>query len=160
MSFESVLADLARRAPDLQPIQTTLSSATVEDAATALNVQPDQIAKTLGVTLGSGEKARTVLIVMAGTRRLDNRLTRDALGGRPRFVCATDIEALTSHPPGGVCPFGLPTTLTVYCDRSLLDYETIYPAAGSRNASLKITPERLAALVGAEWVSVTSSREI
>ncbi|GBR53775.1 hypothetical protein AA106555_1432 [Neokomagataea thailandica NBRC 106555] len=155
MSFESVIQDLAVRAKDLAPIQTALSSATVEDAAKALNVKPDQIAKTLGVKIGTGETAQTVLIVMAGTRRLDNRLTREALGGKPRFLNGEDVEALTSHPPGGVCPFGLKTPLAIYCDRSLTAHEFVYPAAGSRNASLKITPEHLGVLTGENWVDVT-----
>ncbi|EHH67769.1 YbaK/EbsC family protein [Gluconobacter morbifer] len=155
MSLASVTADLAARAPDLPPIITDSPTSTVESAAAVLGVEPDQIAKTLGVKIGSGSNARTVLIVVAGTRRLDNRLTKDTFGGRPRFLSGEDVLALTSHPPGGVCPFGLATPLPVYCDESLRAFREVYPAAGAINASVRLSPERLADLTGNQWVNVT-----
>jgi len=155
MSLESVKADLAQRAPDLSVIVTSSSTATVEEAAATHGVEPDQIAKTLGVKVGSGSNARTVLVVMAGTKRLDNRLTKEALGGRPRFLNGEEVLALTSHPPGGVCPFGLPEPLPVYCDDSLRAFEQIIPAGGATNASVVLTPQRLAELTSATWVRVS-----
>jgi prolyl-tRNA editing enzyme YbaK/EbsC (Cys-tRNA(Pro) deacylase) len=65
-----------------------------------------------------------------------------------------ETEALTGHPVGGVCPFGLATPLPIYCDRSLQDFDMVYPAAGSRTASVALTPGRLATLVNASWVDV------
>ena len=60
--------------------------------------------------------------------------------------------AATGHVVGGVCPFGLATPLPVYADATLRAFGTVFPAAGSRNASLEITPERLAELTEATWV--------
>jgi prolyl-tRNA editing enzyme YbaK/EbsC (Cys-tRNA(Pro) deacylase) len=60
--------------------------------------------------------------------------------------------ALTGHAVGGVCPFGLATLMAVRCDISLRDFDIVYPAAGSLTSSVAVAPERLAALVGAEWV--------
>ncbi|GAP23176.1 YbaK/EbsC family protein [Gluconobacter sp. NFX36] len=156
MSLESVKADLATRAPDLSVVVTSSSTATVEEAAATHGVEPDQIAKTLGVKVGSGPNARTVLVVMAGTKRLDNRLTKETLGGRPRFLNGEEVLALTSHPPGGVCPFGLPEPLPVYCDDSLRAFEQIIPAGGATNASVILTPQRLAELTSATWVKVST----
>jgi prolyl-tRNA editing enzyme YbaK/EbsC (Cys-tRNA(Pro) deacylase) len=62
--------------------------------------------------------------------------------------------AVTSHPVGGVCPFGLPSPLPVYCDVSLRDFTIVYPAAGSLNSSVEITPDRLADLVSTGWVDI------
>ena len=59
---------------------------------------------------------------------------------------------MTGHPVGGVCPFGLATPLPIYCDRSLGDFATVFPAAGSRNSSVEFTPARLAEVTGAAWV--------
>ncbi|MDI6652058.1 YbaK/EbsC family protein [Gluconobacter japonicus] len=152
MSLESVKADLATRAPDLSVVVTSSSTATVEEAAATHGVEPDQIAKTLGVKVGSGPNARTVLVVMAGT----NRLTKETLGGRPRFLNGEEVLALTSHPPGGVCPFGLPEPLPVYCDDSLRAFEEIIPAGGATNASVVLTPQGLAELTSATWVKVST----
>jgi prolyl-tRNA editing enzyme YbaK/EbsC (Cys-tRNA(Pro) deacylase) len=62
--------------------------------------------------------------------------------------------AVTGHPVGGVCPFGLATPLRVYCDISLRVFEIVYPAAGSLNSSVEVTPERLASLASTGWVDV------
>ena len=150
MSLESVRAFLAETAPDLKIIDQTASTATVAEAALALGVEPARIAKTLSVKVGD----RVVLIVARGDARLDNRKTRDALGGKPRMLDAETVMELTGHMVGGVCPFGLATPLPVYCDISLRDFTTVFPAAGSRTASVEITPDRLAAITGAEWVDV------
>jgi prolyl-tRNA editing enzyme YbaK/EbsC (Cys-tRNA(Pro) deacylase) len=66
----------------------------------------------------------------------------------------TETLALTGHPVGGVCPFGLASALPIYCDVSLRAYAIVYPAAGSLNSSVEVAPERLATLIGAEWVDI------
>jgi prolyl-tRNA editing enzyme YbaK/EbsC (Cys-tRNA(Pro) deacylase) len=148
MSVEAVRAWLADHAPDLPIIETEQSTATVQEAAVALGVAPGRIAKTLAVR-ANGE---TFLLVARGDARLDNGKAKAAFGGRPRMLGAQETLALTGHPVGGVCPFGLATPLPVYLDRSLLDFDEIFPAAGSLNSSVRVTPERLAALVDGRWV--------
>ena len=150
MSLESVRAWLAEHAPDLPIIEVEESTATVATAAAALGVEPGRIAKTLAVRVGDG----TFLLVARGDARLDNAKTKAALGGRPRMLGAEETLALTSHPIGGVCPFGLATPLPIYCDDSIRDFDLVYPAAGSLNSSVEVTPERLFDLVGDRWVDL------
>ena len=54
-----------------------------------------------------------------GDARLDNRKCKDAFGARPRMLGAEETLAITGHPVGGVCPFGLTTAVPVYLDPSL-----------------------------------------
>ena len=150
MSLESVRAWLAEHAPDLPLIEVAETTATVETAARALGVEPGRIAKTLAVRVGE----TIFLLVARGDARLDNRKCKDALGARPRMLDADETLALTSHPVGGVCPFGLATPLPVYCDVSLKDFDLVYPAAGSLNSSVEVTPKRLFELVGERWVDL------
>ncbi len=150
MSLESVRAFLAARAPDIAVLETVESSATVALAAAAHGVPPERIAKTLSLRVGD----RAMLLVTRGDARLDNRKAKAALGGKPRMLDAEEVERLTGHPVGGVCPFGLATPLPVYCDRSLLAFDEVVPAAGSIRSALRIAPARMAELVGAEWVDV------
>jgi prolyl-tRNA editing enzyme YbaK/EbsC (Cys-tRNA(Pro) deacylase) len=150
MSLESVRAELRERAPDIEIVETVESSATVELAALAHRVQPAQIAKTICLSVAD----RVLLVVASGTARLDNRKIKDVFGGKGRMLGAEQVLALTSHPVGGVCPFGLPTPLPIYCDASLRRFAEVVPAAGSTNAAVRITPERLAALTNATWVDV------
>jgi prolyl-tRNA editing enzyme YbaK/EbsC (Cys-tRNA(Pro) deacylase) len=150
MSLESVRAWLAENAPDLRLIEVQESTATVESAARALGVEPGRIAKTLAVRAGE----QLFLLVARGDARLDNRKCKDELGARPRMLGAEETLELTGHPVGGVCPFGLKTPLPVYLDRSLQDFDIVYPAGGSLNTSVEVGVERLFELVAERWVDL------
>ena len=150
MTVESVRIFFAAHAPEIKIIELGESTATVELAARGHGVQPAQIAKTLSLRI----KDRTMLVVTSGTARLNNRKVKDVLGGKPRMLSADEVVAMTGHPVGGVCPFGLATPLPVYCDVSLKAFDEVVPAAGSTNSALRISPARLAELVKAEWVDV------
>ncbi len=150
MTVESVRAFFAAHAPEITIIELAGSTATVELAAKGHGVQPAQIAKTLSLRI----RDRTMLVVTSGTARLNNRKIKDVLGGKPRMLSADEVVAMTGHPVGGVCPFGLATPLPVYCDVSLKAFDEVVPAAGSTNSALRIAPQRMAELVKAEWVDV------
>jgi prolyl-tRNA editing enzyme YbaK/EbsC (Cys-tRNA(Pro) deacylase) len=150
MSAQSVRAWLAAHAPDLKLIEAHASTATVDQAARTLGVEPGQIAKTLAVRAGD----REFLLVTRGNARLDNRKCKDAFGGRPRMLGPDETLALTGHPVGGVCPFGLATPVAVYLDQSLKSFDTVYPAGGSLNTSIEVGTERLFELVGDQWVDL------
>ena len=153
MSLESVRAFFASNAPDIPVIVTEQSSATVTLAAEAHGVEPAQIAKTICLRVGD----EVLLVVAAGTARLDNRKFKDRFGGKPRMLNAEEVVAATSHPVGGVCPFGLPRSLPVYCDESLRRFSEVVPAAGATNAAVRISPSRMADLTAARWVDVCQS---
>src|SRR5690606_2135301 len=150
MSLESVRAFFAEKAPDIEIIVTEQSSATVDLAAEAHGVEPAQIAKT--ICLRAGEEV--MLVVAKGTARLDNRKFKDTFAAKPRMLGAEEVVELTSHPVGGVCPFGLPQPLPVYCDVSLKAFDEVVPAAGATNAAVRISPLRMAELTGAGWIDV------
>lgn len=150
MSADSVRAWLARHAPDVALIESHASTATVQEAAITLGVEPGRIAKTLAVRAG-GE---TFLLVARGDARLDNAKTKAAFGARPRMLGPDETLALTGHPVGGVCPFDLATALPVYLDVSLKTFGEIFPAAGSLNSSVRLSPKRLFEIVGKAWVDV------
>lgn len=119
-------------------------------AAEAFGVKPEEIAKTLSLRVGE----RAFLVVTKGTARLDNKKAKAAFGGKPRMLNAEEVVDVTGHPVGGVCPFGLKTPLQIYCDISLKDFNEVVPAAGSTNSAVRISPQRMADLVAAEWVDV------
>jgi prolyl-tRNA editing enzyme YbaK/EbsC (Cys-tRNA(Pro) deacylase) len=150
MSLETVRAFFAENAPDIEVIVTEQSSATVQLAAEAHGVEPAQIAKTICLRVGD----KIMLIVAGGLARLDNQKFKDRFGGKPRMLDAEEVVAATSHPVGGVCPFGLPSPLPVYCDASLKRFDEVVPAAGATNAAVRLSPDHMAALVNAEWADV------
>lgn len=143
-------AFFADKAPHVQIIELPTSTATVALAAQAHGVEPGQIAKTLTFATADG----TILIVTRGDARIDNRKFKNHFGIKPRMLDAETVITETSHPVGGVCPFGLPSALPVYCDISLKSFEEVVPAAGAVNSAVRIAPEVMAALVAAKWIDV------
>lgn len=150
MSLESVRDWFSDNAPDVEVIVTPESSATVDQAAAAHGVEPAQIAKTLCLRVGD----TVMLIVASGTARLDNRKFKDRFGGKARMLGLDEVTALTGHPVGGVCPFGLVSPLPVYCDVSLKRFAEVLPAAGATNSAVRIDTGRLADITDAVWVDV------
>lgn len=150
MSLESVRADFAARQIDLAIIELETSTATVALAAEAHGVEAGRIAKTLAFRLG-GE--RVILLVAAGDARIDNRKFKECFG-KGRMLPAEEVEALTGHPVGGVCPFGLATALPVYLDASLQAYDEVLPAAGAVHSAVRLSPARLAEITHGYWVDV------
>ena len=153
MSLETVKSFLAANAPDLAVIELSESTATVALAAAAHNVEPGQIAKSLSLRVNE----QIILIVTRGDARLDNKKFKAHFGVKAKMLDTADVQAHTSHPVGGVCPFGLPETVAVYCDVSLQAFDEVLPAGGAINAAVRVPPLRMAELVNAQWIDVAQA---
>ena len=133
-----------------------VSSATVELAARALNIEGARIAKTLSYLVDGG----AVLVVAAGDIRVDNRKFKDAFHTKARMLTPEQASEMVGHAVGGVCPFGVNEGVKVYLDVSLKRFETVYPAAGSSNSAIKLSiPELEAASGSIGWVDVAKEME-
>jgi prolyl-tRNA editing enzyme YbaK/EbsC (Cys-tRNA(Pro) deacylase) len=150
MSPQSVKDFFAANDPSIHVIELETSTATVALAAAAHGVEPGQIAKTLAFRLGED----VMLVVARGDARIDNKKFKALFGSKPRMLPLEEVEAETSHPVGGVCPFGLPRPVAICCDISLKGFEIVVPAAGATNAAVHIQPQRMAELTDARWIDV------
>ncbi|MBE2257578.1 MAG: YbaK/EbsC family protein [Candidatus Accumulibacter sp.] len=150
MSLQSVRDFLAAHDLDLPIIELPVSTATVALAAEAHGVEPGRIAKTLSFRLSDG---RVIILVARGDARIDNRKFRGVFG-KGKMSPPEDVEALTGHPVGGVCPFGLARPLPIYLDTSLQAFDEILPAAGAVHSAVRISPAQLAAVTSGQWVDV------
>jgi len=154
MSIESVQDFLSEHGRGGDIRRTDGSSATVAEAAAAFGVEPARIAKTLSFRGDSPDTC--VLVVMAGDARTDNAAFKARFGRKATMLKADEVEALTGHPVGGVCPFANPESATVFLDTSLKRFDTVFPAAGSPDSAIELTPAELEELSGATaWVTVS-----
>lgn len=127
------------------------SSATVEEAAEALGCEPQRIAKTLSFKAGED----VLLVVTAGDRKIDNKKYREQFGCKAKMLKFEEVEELTGHAVGGVCPFAVKDGVKVYLDESLKRFETVFPAAGSSNSMIELTiPELKRYSNSLAWVDV------
>lgn len=115
------------------------SSATVELAACALGCKPELIAKTLSFDIDG----KAVLIVAAGDAKVDNAKFKAFFGQKAKMIKPEQVEEMTGFVAGGVCPFAPKEGVNVYLDVSLKRFDIIYPAGGSRNTAVKLTPAEL-----------------
>lgn len=139
MAIERVREHLKKWGRDTDILEFDTSSATVELAAKALNVEPARIAKT--ISFRDGEKA--LLVVAAGDARTDNGKFKAEFGFKARMLSPDEVLEHTGHAVGGVCPFGLKKDIPVYLDISLKRFETVYPACGSSNSAIKVNCQEL-----------------
>jgi len=66
-----------------------------------------------------------------------------------------DTVKYTGHAVGGVCPFALPDKVKVFLDESMKRFKTIFPACGSSNSAIEVTPHELEELSrNQKWVDV------
>ncbi|MBQ3272168.1 MAG: YbaK/EbsC family protein [Solobacterium sp.] len=154
MSLESVKAYFRRFGMEDRIILLDESSATVELAAHALGCEGKEIAKTMSFLVDE----KPVIIVMAGDARIQNHKYKARFHTKARMLHGEEVEALTGHPIGGVCPFGLKEGCTVYLDNSLKRFEHVYPACGSGNSAIRMTIPDMEKYSGyTEWIDVTTN---
>lgn len=153
MSVEIVRNYFKEHNIDKEILEFPVSSATVELAAQAVGVEPARIAKTL--SFYTKEKDAAILIVTAGDMKIDNSKFKHFFGMKAKMLAPEDVEPLTGHAIGGVCPFGNPESTVVYLDVSMKRFETVFPAAGSGNSAVELTCEELEQYAHAkEWIDV------
>ena len=127
------------------------SSATVEEAAKALNCEEKELAKTLSFLVND----EPILIVVAGDKKIDNPKYKAEFNTKAKMIPFDDVERLIGHEVGGVCPFGIKDGVQVYLDDSLKRFPVIYPACGSSNSAIKLTIEELEKTSNYEkWIDV------
>lgn len=100
-------------------------------------------------------KDEYTVVVFAGTARIDNKKYKHTFGAKAKMLSADQALEYIGHPVGGVCPFALPDGVKVYLDQSLLQFDYVYPAAGTPNSAVKMSPQELQEATGGSWVDVS-----
>ena len=139
MSIEKVRAYLHTYGADGHIQEFDRSSATLALAAQALGCEPCRIAKTISLLVGE----TPVLIVAAGDVKIDNQKFKARFQTKAKMLRFEQVEPLTGHQVGGVCPFAVNDGVQIYLDTSLKRFETVFPACGSANSAIELTPEEL-----------------
>jgi prolyl-tRNA editing enzyme YbaK/EbsC (Cys-tRNA(Pro) deacylase) len=151
MSIEKVKAYFAQYGMQNRILEFSVSSATVELAAQALNCAPQRIAKTLSFMVGQ----QPVLIVAAGDAKIDNPKYKAFFHTKAKMLSPEEVKECIGHEIGGVCPFANPEGVRTYLDVSLKRFETVFPAAGSSNSAIELTCDELEQYSNfLEWVDI------
>ena len=152
MSIDRVRNYLRQFGLDGKILEFETSSATVELAAQAAGVIPARIAKSLSFLLADGP----ILVVTAGDARIDNARFKAQFHTKAKMPGHDEVEALIGHGVGGVCPFATAGGVRTYLDVSMKRFDTVFPACGSANSAIELTPAQLEAVAQncQGWVDV------
>ncbi len=127
---------------------------TVSDAARELQVETDQIIKSLVFILND----EPLLVINNGLVRVDRRKLAAFLQvGRKRVKFATPEQALaiTGYVVGSMPPFGHKSAMRTLADTAVAAQSVIYGGGGDINAMMRLTPSELLKITGAEVVSLS-----
>lgn len=93
--------------------------------------------------------------------RIDNAKFKAHFHTKAKMLSPEEVVAFTGHAVGGVCPFAIENpAVTVWLDISLRRFATVFPAAGSSNSAIELTPEELEEYAAAAgWVDVCKNWE-
>ncbi|MFF5314316.1 YbaK/EbsC family protein [Streptomyces massasporeus] len=137
------LVERVRRFPD--------ATRTATEAAAAVGCELSQICKSL-IFAADGVP---VLVLMDGASRVDLELVRKELGADKVTRAKVDVvRETTGYAIGGVPPFGHKTRTRVLADRSLLEHDVVWAAAGTPYTVFPIAPEDLVAHADGTLVDV------
>lgn len=127
---------------------------TVEDAARELKVVPDQIIKSLVFKI----RDEPILVINNGLARIDRRkLAKYLEVGRKwaRFATPEQALELTGFVVGSMPPFGHLSRLRTLVDSAVSDQSVIFGGGGDINAMMRLTPDELIKVTGAEITSLS-----
>ena len=116
---------------------------TAQDAAREIGCEVAEIVKSL-VFLADDAP---VVVLCSGADRVDEAKLNAALGASAtRRATANEAKSATGYAIGGVPPFGHDADLRVVIDDGLLEFATVWAAAGLPDAVFPIAPADLVRL--------------
>ena len=137
------VADAARAlGVDIEVQEHAMSARTAAEAAHAVDCEVGQIVKSLLFIVD----AQPTLVLVSGANQLDEGKLAALCGVGKRRVQRSQADAarqVTGFAIGGIPPFGHPTPLPTYMDIDLVQYETIWAAAGTPHAVFAVAPQDL-----------------
>lgn len=127
---------------------------TVPDAARALEVETDQIIKTLVFVVDD----EPLLVINNGLARVERRKVAARLNvGRKRVKFAQAERALeiTGFVVGSMPPFGHRQKLRTFIDPAITGFDVIFGGGGDIDAMMRLTPAELLRITGGELLEVS-----
>ena len=123
------------------------STRTALDAAKACNCDVGEIMKSL--VFEGAETGNLKLLLVSGKHDVNLDDAQAIFGEALNRADPKRVRSETGFAIGGVAPIGHLCALETWMDRALLDYSTVWAAAGRPNAVFEICPNALLTATGA-----------
>lgn len=126
-------------------------------SAEALGIELMRIAKTLIFETSAPEGS--VCVIMNGPFEVATGVLARAIGCKSVAPCSEKrAEALTGYHVGGISPFGQRTTMPIYMQIDLFEFETVLVNGGQRGFLIELAPAAIERTLGAALVDVATRR--
>jgi len=139
-------------------LHLSVPTPTVETAAQALGVQPEQIVKSI-LFLVEVAHSSPVLAIACGPAYIERRLIAARFGvGRKRVRLASpeEVLAISGYEVGAMPPFGHRQPLPTLLDRRVLGLPAAYAGGGEENAIVRLAPGDIARFTSAAVMDLTA----
>jgi Cys-tRNA(Pro)/Cys-tRNA(Cys) deacylase len=125
------------------------------EAASALGLAPDQVFKTLMVSVDGS----LVVGIVPVSGQLDLKAVAAAVGGkRATMADPAAAERATGYVVGGISPVGQRRAHRTVLDDSALGFDTVYVSGGRRGLDIGLSPGDLVRVTGAVLAPVARAR--
>jgi len=134
--------------------ETDDSARTAQGAAAAVGCEIDQIAKS--IIFRGEESGHVLLFLTAGGNRVDPGKAAALAGQRLGKADAGLIRSETGFAIGGVAPVGHLRPIEAWMDPRLLEFGTVWAAAGTPRHVFAVPPHELLRVTGARQADFTA----
>ena len=141
---------------DASVVELPSSTRTAVDAANAVGCSVQQIVKSL---VFRSESGIPILLLASGTNRVDVALVSSHLGTALGKADADFVRSTTGFAIGGVPPVGHDVPVETLIDEDLLQFDTIWAAAGTPHAVFSVDPEELVRATRGRVLRITVPRK-
>lgn len=128
------------------------STRTAVEAAAACGCTVGQIVKSL--VFKGKSSGKPILLLVSGSNRVDEKGVAAVLGEALTRPDADFVRATTGFAIGGIPPLGHASPVDTWIDEDLLQYLTVWAAAGTPNAVFAVDPAKLREAVSARALRV------
>lgn len=136
-----------------QVVQLTESTRTAEEAAQAIGCDVEQIAKSIIFRLSESKEA--VVVITSGKNKVNETIIELLTGEEVEKADVDFVKRATGYAVGGVPPILHDHPLITFIDEDLLEYDTIWGAAGHSQAVFQLTPSELKSITLAEVITAS-----
>ena len=143
---------LTERGFDCTVIEHAESTRTAEEAADRAGCLLGQITKSL--IFKGRQSGKPILVLTSGANRVNEKLISEYAGEPIGRADADFVRDVTGFAIGGVPPLGHAQPMETYLDEDLLQYPTVWAAAGTPNAIFELTPGALLEMTSANVARV------
>lgn len=143
---ERVQAALAAAGLEARVVELPDSTRSAEEAARAVGCSVGEIAKSL--IFRGAESGEPLLVIASGSNRVDEKKVAALVGEAIGKADADFVRQRTGYAIGGIPPVGHLEPIRTLIDEDLLQFATIWAAAGTPNAVFELRPAELPRVTG------------